>query len=136
MSEDETKNEQFPSLQGDQAAEVEKRSADGAEGTERHKTFVVQGEGLDASDHPAHEANKLFVLDEAIQNGLHPTGEARFVGAKLQARTRRGVETWEVTYGVTTVPAVVHEDASETVTPTRVMEKSAKRAPARRKSES
>lgn len=107
-------DEQFPSVSGDVEAEVEKRSADGADGLLRRKTFVIQGARFDDPEHPAHAPNKAFVLEEAIQNGLHPKAEPELDDAFVQDTNRRGVETWEVTYTVEVTPAAIDTDNQAT----------------------
>lgn len=107
--------EQHPALAGDPAAEVDARSADGSKGTVFAKTFVMAGEF--AKDHPVHEHNCIRVLEEAIQRGLHPKGEAKLVKTEKVDESRRGVVSTACTYSVNVEPAITDDRAHETVTP-------------------
>lgn len=111
-------HEQFPSLHGQPEVEVEARSADGAEGTSYRKTFVLLGTFPEG--HPAHEDNARHTLEEAIQRGLHPKGEARLVDTKEVPEVRDLVSS-ELTYEVEVVPAAVDDEAPTTVTPSKVL---------------
>jgi len=116
--------EQFPAVSGDVQGEIEKRSADGANGNKLRKVYVAQGEGYDDPEHPSHAANKAHFLEEAIQRGLHPKAEPELVDAYQQTKTRRGLETWEVVYEVEVEPASIDEGAAaDTVTPRVFIEK-------------
>lgn len=94
-------------------AEVEKRSADGSEGTRHEKDFVVLGNDLGDKDGPLHDPNKLAVLQEAIQRGLHPRGDVSFDGSELLGD---GV-SYQLRYSVEVVPAAVDGEAEKTTTP-------------------
>lgn len=118
-----TSNEQFPAVGGDVEREIEKRSADGANGNRFRKVHVASGSGYDSPGHPAHDRNKAHLLEEAIQRGLHPKGEPELVDAYQQTVTRRGQETWEVVYEVDVKPASVDEEPpSDTVSPRAFIE--------------
>lgn len=93
-------------------AEVAKRSADGAEGTRHVKDFVVLGNDL-GEDGPGHDPNKLAVLQEAIQRGLHPRGDVSFDGSELLGD---GVSTL-LRYSVEVVPAAMDAEPEKTTTP-------------------
>ena len=97
----------------DPEAEVDKRSADGSEGARHEKDFVVLGNDLGDKDGPLHDPNKLAVLQEAIQRGLHPRGDVSFDGAE---RLDDGV-SYQLCYSVEVVPAVVDSEAEKTTTP-------------------
>lgn len=63
-----------------------------------------------------HEANKVAVLQEAMMRGLHPRGEAEFVGQLGDADEASGSASLE--YQVEVVPATVDgEEAANTYTP-------------------
>lgn len=63
-----------------------------------------------------HEANKVAVLQEALNRGLHPRGEAEFVGQLGDADEASGSASLE--YQVEVVPATVDgEEAANTYTP-------------------
>ena len=64
------------------------------------------------------EANKAAVTNEAIQRGLHPRGEASFVGAEDHPD---GVSV-VLTYSVETVPSSVDHAPEDTTTPRDVIE--------------
>ncbi|MFC5947071.1 hypothetical protein ACFQH9_02110 [Pseudonocardia lutea] len=116
-----SEHEQHPALDGDPEAEVEQRSVDGAEDGYFYKTFLMQGTGYNTPEHPAHPANKAVVVEEAIQRGLHPVGEPEGASAEVVRRGRRAHLNTELTYRVAVVPAVVHEEPQETVTPSDVV---------------
>jgi hypothetical protein len=110
--------EQFPSKHGEPETEVAHRSADGSSGMKYRKTFVLLG--VFPEGHPAHEDNARHTLEEAIQRGLHPKGEAVLVDTKEVPEVRDLVSS-ELTYEVEVVPAVVDDDAPGTVTPRKVL---------------
>lgn len=93
--------------------EVASRSADGSEGVRHVKEFVVLGASFGDEDGPEHEANKLAVLQEAIQRGLHPRGDVSFDGAETQ---HDGVSRL-LRYSVDVVPAATDSEAEQTTTP-------------------
>ena len=116
----EAAEEQFPSDKGEDKVENAERTADTdkSEASVFKKDFVVlitdayevlERDGL-------HLANKLRVLEEAIQHGLHPTGEPRFDGETDQDRTRIGTNK-VFSYSVDVIPAHVDHDAASTVVP-------------------
>jgi hypothetical protein len=111
------REEQHPALAGDVAVEVEERSADGSTGRGYRKTFVVAGPDEIPHDHPCHEDNRVRTLEEAVQRGLHPKGEARLVSREVVERPRRGMVSTACTYEVDVLPAVIDTEAYTTVTP-------------------
>lgn len=102
----------------DKAAEVEKRSADGADGTRHEKAFVLARPTLPEQDGPKHDDNKAACVQEAIQRGLHPRGDVRFDGVEdaLDGVSRT------YTYSVAVVPSAVDAQPGETTTPRKVIE--------------
>ncbi|MFE9391703.1 hypothetical protein [Streptomyces sp. NPDC006784] len=100
------------------AAEVTRRSADGATGTRHEKTFVVARPTLPTQDGPEHDDNKTACVQEAIQRGLHPRGEPRLDGVDDHDD---GV-TKAFTYSVEVVPAAVDSEPERTTTPRTVVE--------------
>jgi hypothetical protein len=117
--------DQHPALHGDPEGEVASRSADGSDGMAFRKVFVMAGPEQIPSDHPCHEDNAVRVLEEALQRGLHPKGEARLVGTEVVDRDRKGTVSTACTYEVEVVPAVIDTEAHKTVTPSsEVREKS------------
>jgi hypothetical protein len=108
---------QFPAKAGVPEAEVAERSADGSDGMRFVKDFVVLARQWGGSD-SEHTANKVGVVNEAIQRGLHPRGDVRFDGSEDQPD---GVSL-TLTYSVQTVPASVDHHPGETTTPRDVIE--------------
>jgi hypothetical protein len=111
--------EQHPSLEGDDAGvvnEVEQRSADGADGQVFKKTIrgVIHLELAQDPENVVHNDNKLAVLQEAIQRGLHPKEEPHLLSAEVFYTNRRGQTTVDMVYGVEVEPAVIDEDNTET----------------------
>lgn len=110
---------QFPAKAGAPEAEVDERSADGAEGTRHVKEFVVlSAHWPGTGEEEAHAANRAAVVNEAIQRGLHPRGDVSFDGS---AEHGDGVST-VLTYSVETVPASVDHTPQDTTTPRDVIE--------------
>lgn len=97
----------------DPEAEVAKRSADGSDGTRHVKEFVLLGDALPEEDGPDHDPNKVGVLQEAIQRGLHPRGDVSFDGVEDQPD---GVSRL-FRYSVEVVPAAVDSEPEQTTTP-------------------
>lgn len=83
------------------------------------KVYVVKARDFtDGQDRePMHEANKVDMLQQALNVGLHPRGEATFDGHKPHAD---GQSTY-LTYSVEVVPAVEDEVPARTVTPTKAL---------------
>lgn len=99
--------------QPDPEAEVAARSADGSEGTRHVKEFVVLGASVGDEDGPEHAPNKVAVLQEAIQRGLHPRGDVSYDGAETLGD---GVSRL-LRYSVEVVPAAVDSEPGNTTTP-------------------
>ena len=97
----------------DPEAEVAKRSADGSDGTRHVKEFVLLGSALPKEDGPDHNPNKVGVLQEAIQRGLHPRGDVSFDGIET---LDDGVSRL-FRYSVEVVPAAVDSEPQKTTTP-------------------
>ncbi|MCQ8831763.1 hypothetical protein [Streptomyces malaysiensis] len=102
----------------DKAVEVEKRSADGADGTRHEKIFVLAGSSLPEQDGPEHDANKVACVQEALQRGLHPRGDVRLDGVENAAD---GLSR-AYAYSVAMVPSAVDDQPGETTTPRKVIE--------------
>lgn len=67
-----------------------------------------------APEHDAlHEANKVAILQEALNRGLHPQQEASFDGARD--------EDGALVYSVAVIPASGDERAAATVTPSKAI---------------
>lgn len=83
---------------------------------QRHvKVFLVKAANLDHHDN-LHESNANAVVQEAIQQGLHPRGPVLFDGCDddLDGVTKR------LTYSVAVVPARTDRHAASTVTPSKL----------------
>lgn len=99
---------QFPSVEGEVGVEVAKRGADNHESdtTTHRKVFTLQKAQYNP-DEPGtlHEDNKRFVRQEAIGQGLRPTGDVSFDGAHdAEDDPRTSVH---LVYSVGAVPAAV-----------------------------
>lgn len=71
----------------------------------------------DAVHDAMHEANKVAVLQFAMNVGLHPQGDAIFEGPISSGQSR----TAKLVYSVEVVPAALAEDASQTLTPRKAL---------------
>jgi hypothetical protein len=107
---------QFPAKAGDHAAEVDQRSADGAQGTRHVKEFVVLARQWGESE-DEHTANRAGVANEAIQRGLHPRGDVSFDGKE----DHPDGESLVLTYSVECVPASVDHAPQDTTTPREIL---------------
>ena len=117
QSDEQLQQRQFPAKAGAPDVEVDKRSADGSEGTRFVKEFVVLGRDWTGEEYQ-HEANRAGVANEAIQRGLHPRGEASFDGSEDH---EDGVSV-VLTYSVDTVPSSVDHQPEDTTTPRDIIE--------------
>lgn len=110
---DQTDERTQPTPDMDPVAEVAQRSPDGSSGLTHYKQFLVAASGTPGDDDdPWHDANKRAVLQEAIQRGLRPKGDVKFVGAEEQT------DGLLLTYEVSTDPAATNPDPpSATTTP-------------------
>lgn len=109
--------QQHPAKSGEPEAEVDERTADGADGMRFVKEFVVLARQWGDSD-DEHTANKAGVVNEAIQRGLHPRGDIRFDGAT----DHDDGASLTLTYSVETIPASVDHHPEDTTTPRDVIE--------------
>lgn len=133
MTDQQTDKQTQPTPAVDPAAEVAQRSPDGSSGLTHYKQFLVAASGTPGDDDdPWHDANKRAVLQEAIQRGLRPKGDVKFVAAEEQTGGLL------LTYEVSTDPADQNPDPpSATTTPSHmtstasaVGKPAAKKAPA------
>lgn len=108
---------QHPAKAGQPEVEVDERSADGSDGMRFVKEFVVLAARWNDEDYQ-HEANRVGVVNEAIQRGLHPRGDVTFDGAEGHPD---GVSL-TLRYSVETVPASVDHRPEGTTTPRSVIE--------------
>lgn len=108
---------QFPSLDGDPAAEVAQRTEPDTEGSWFRKVFTVHNRahttGL-PEDHEVHRNNFVAVLQAALQQGLHPKA-----APELESEEPHSFDPnhTDLTYRVHVVPAVTDRDPNSTVTP-------------------
>jgi hypothetical protein len=116
-SEEQLQQKQFPAKAGAPDVEVDKRSADGSDGTRFVKEFVVLDRDWTGEEYQ-HEANKAGVANEAIQRGLHPRGDVAFDGAE----DHPDGQSVTLTYSVDTVPASVDHHPEDTTTPRDIIE--------------
>lgn len=108
--------DQFPALNDEPETEVAQRSPDGSDGLVHKK--IIRGQiSLEVAQNPespVHHDNKLAVLQEALQRGLHPKEEPVLESAEVFCVNRRGVETVDMTYAVECEPASVDPGHPET----------------------
>jgi hypothetical protein len=114
---EQVRQRQFPAKVGAPDVEVDKRSADGSEGTRHVKEFVVLAARWTGEDYQ-HEANRAALVNEAIQRGLHPRGDVSFDGQEDHPDGQSLV----LTYSVETVPSSVDDQPEDTTTPREVIE--------------
>lgn len=110
---------QHPAVVGEKALEVAKRTADGPDGEHGltfYKTFRVRLPGDEPSDALVN-VNRIRVVEEAIQRGLHPTAEPTHTGSEVVERHRRGAVTVDLHYTVPVEPAVTDDTPAESVAP-------------------
>jgi hypothetical protein len=74
------------------------------------------------SQHDAmHEANKVAVLQEALNRGLHPRAEAQFDGPVDQNVAEEAAASVSLVYSVEAVPAADDETAASAYTPSAAL---------------
>lgn len=95
--------------------EIAARTAPDAKATGRFvKSFVISARdwNVDGPVDDMHRANQVATLQEALNRGLHPSGEAKFDGSET---------LWdgsvELTYSAPVVLAHLDEDPASTYTP-------------------
>jgi hypothetical protein len=110
---------QFPTLDDNPGVEIAKRSPDRiAESDDRfRKVYVLMrrdyvGVG-DEGREQIHVRNKLDVLQTAINNGVHPRGEASFDGKEDHPDGASVI----LAYSVDVIPSIVDDKARETTVP-------------------
>lgn len=85
------------------------------------RVFSVETKHLGSDDEALHRRNSVAVLQEAIQQGLHPRGEVSFDGVVDQAEDEPGYDVRyplsHLTYSVQCVPAGIDPVAADTTTP-------------------
>ena len=98
-----------------------------------HKVFTVATPRLsngkvpeldwnDDQHRSMHEANKVAVLQEALNRGLHPKAEARFEGALEATLAEEAAASASLEYSVEVVPATEDgEEAAATYTPSAAL---------------
>jgi hypothetical protein len=107
----------------DPEADIAARSGhcDAARSNRFVRVFPVATGHLGSDDEAMHARNGVAVVQEAIQQGLHPRGEVSFDGVVDQDPSEPGYDARypvsHLTYSVECVPAGIDPDASKTTTP-------------------
>jgi len=108
---------QFPSLDGNPAAEVAQRTEPETEGDWFRKVFTVHNRahtmGL-PEDHEIHQSNFIGTLQAALQQGLHPKSQPELESEEPHPFDPNHTN---LVYRVQVVPAVADDDPGTTVTP-------------------
>lgn len=109
---------QFPSLDGDLEAEVAQRTEPDTDGSWFRRVFTVHNRahttGL-PEDHEIHAANRTAVIQQALQQGLHPKAQPELESE--EPCPSDPANHTNLTYRVQVVPAVADTDPWSTVTP-------------------
>lgn len=108
---------QFPSLDGDPAAEVAQRTEPATDGDWFRRVFTVHDRAHTRDlplDHQMHLDNFGAVLQAALQQGLHPKDVPEL---ESEADHPTDPHHTDLTYRVRVVPAVADEHPETTVTP-------------------
>lgn len=108
-----------PALAGAPQVENAARTSDRTEGESDRfrKRYVVLAAAYQPDTDGIHARSKVEILNDAINHGLHPRGEAQFDGEEPHPD---GVSLY-LDYSVAVVPASVDGDANETTTPHHVL---------------
>jgi hypothetical protein len=111
---------QFPSLDGNAAAEVAQRTEPETSDNWFRKVFTVHNRAHTRDlppDHEMHLTNFVGVLQSALQQGLHPKA-----APELESETDHPSDknSTNLTYRVQVVPAVADVHAETTVTPSNL----------------
>lgn len=108
-----------PAVAGFPEVEIATRTSDRtqAEDTRFRKRYVVLREAYQPDTDAIHARNKIETLNDAINHGLHPRGEADFDGTEDHPD---GVSLY-LDYSVEVVPASTDDNAEQTATPLHVL---------------
>lgn len=104
-------------------ADIAARSGhcDAAESSRFVRVFPTPTTHLGSDDENLHRRNGVAVLQEAIQQGLHPRGEVSFDGVVDQPADEPGYDARYplsyLTYSVECIPAGIDPVAADTSTP-------------------
>lgn len=113
-------NGQFPSLDGNPEAEVAQRTEPETDGSWFRRIFTVHNRhhtrGL-APDHESHVTNFGQVLQQALQQGLHPKAAPELESEEDHPSDKNSTN---LTYRVQVVPSVADEHPETTVTPSNL----------------
>jgi hypothetical protein len=111
---------QFPSLDGNPEAEVAQRTEPDTDGSWFRRIFTVHNRhhtrGLPA-DHESHLTNFGAVLQQALQQGLHPKAAPELESEQDHPSDRNSTN---LTYRVQVVPSVADVHPETTVTPSNL----------------
>jgi hypothetical protein len=105
-------------------ADIAARSGhcDAAESNRFVRVFSLAAHAVGSDDENLHKRNSVAVLQEAIQQGLHPRGEVSFDGVVDQPESEPGYDSRypvsHLTYSVECVPAGIDPVSADTTTPT------------------
>ena len=108
-----------PAQAGFPEVEIATRTSDRtqAEDTRFRKRYVVLREAYQPDTDAIHARNKIEILNDAINHGLHPQGEAEFDGDEPHAD---GVSLY-LDYSVEVRPASTDDRTPEAATPLHVL---------------
>lgn len=124
---DDTDNATSRDVAADPEREIALRSndVDARRATRFARVFPVAAAHLGSDDENMHRRNAVVVLEQAIQQGLHPRGEVSFDGVTDQSPDEPGYDARyplaRLTYSVECVPAGIDPVAADTVTPGRAL---------------
>lgn len=109
----------FPALAGYEELETATRTSDrqNVEDTRFRKRYVVLRDAYQPDEDNIHARNQVETLNDALNHGLHPRGEATFDGAEDHPD---GASLY-LDYSVEVIPAVVDGDAPAAMTPYKVL---------------
>lgn len=109
----------FPSLHGEPEVEIAKRTSDrqSGEDTRFRKRFLVQKEANVLSDESTHPRNFVSVVEQAIQQGLHPQGVPTFDGTE----DHPSGQSVYLDYSVEVIPAAVDDNPNDAMSPWKLL---------------
>ncbi len=96
---------------------VDARTSDGSDDGRYHKTYVVLARDWN-EDSDADDANKVAVLQEALNLGLHPRGDVAYDGAEAHPDGH----SLFLRYSVEVIPAALDENPADTKTPSKKLD--------------
>lgn len=96
---------------------VDARTPEGSDDGRFHKTFTVLARDWDGNSE-ADDANKVAVLQDALNLGLHPRGDVSYDGSD----ERPDGKSLDLYYSVDVIPAGRDEVPGETKTPSEKLD--------------